>query len=512
MSSNRTIAKNTLFLYFRMMLVMAVGLYTSRIVLKELGISDYGIYSLVGGFVALFSFLNVAMSSATQRFLTFEIGTDDFIQLKKTFSGSLTIHFLIAVLILVVAETVGLWYVNYMMVFPENRAFAVNIVYQFSVVATLIGIIQVPYDALIIAKERMNVYAYIGIVEVLLKLGIVFMLIYFGSDKLITYAVLTFLVALGIFLFYRFYCRAHYKESRYHFHRDKKIYRGLIGFSGWSLLGSASYIGKEQGYNVLLNLFFGTAINAAYGVMSMVKNVVTSFITNFQMASNPQIVKQYASDEHEGMFHLINQTSKFSFFLSVLIVSPIFININYVLGLWLVTVPPDSGILIRIALLIVLIDSVFAPISIGVGATGNIKWFQIIVSGLNLLNLPVSYLLLKFGVFKEVQTVMYVWLAISILSAFPKLLIFKKLANFDLKSFLQEVILNIAIISIICMAIGYLILRFLEVNNFITFAFSSGMYVVLIAVAILIIGMSRSERVLIRTEILKRVWKRNYGR
>lgn len=510
MSKNKTIVKNTFFLYFRMLLVMGISVYTSRVVLQELGVSDYGSYSLVGGFISLFGFLNAAMSSATQRYLTFDIGKNDSEKLQKTFSATLTIHIGIALLVLLLAETVGLWYINCKMVFPIERMFAVNFVFQFSIFTSLLGIIQVPYNALIIAHERMSIYSYVGIVEVVLKLLIVFILVYLDSDKLITYSVLTFVVALSIRLFYQWYCRKHFNESHYLFYYDKVYYKELISYSSWSLLGGMSFLSKEQGSNVLLNFFFGTLVNAAYGIMSIVKNMITSFISSFQLASNPQIIKYYANNELKEMFHLIHQTSKFSFYLSLIIILPLYINIDFILKIWIVTIPPSTENLIRLSLLCVLVDSISGPILVGVTATGKVRWYHIIVSGLNLLNLPISYVLLKLELFKEPEIIMYGWFFISTLSILFRLIIFNRLIGFGIKDFLNKVILKIMYVSFLSATVIVVLSSSLFVNSIGSLIGSTLIYVLIISLVILIVGINKNEQILIFRTMKEKVLKNKY--
>lgn len=507
MSKNKTIVKNTFFLYFRMLLVMGISIYTSRIVLQELGVSDYGIYSLVGGFISLFGILNVAMSSATQRYLTFDIGKNDSEKLQKTFNATLTIHFGIALLVFLLAETAGLWYVNYKMVFPTERTFAVNFVYQFSIAASLIGIIQVPYNAMIVSHERMSIYAYVGIAEVVLKLLIVLLLVYLGSDKLITYSILTFSVALGIRLFYQWYCRKHFKESHYRFYYDKDYYRELISYTSWSLLGGMSFLGKEQGNNVLLNLFFGTLVNAAYGIMGIVKNVITSFISSFQLASNPQIIKHYANNELKEMFQLINQTSKFSFYLSLILVLPLYFNIDFILKEWIDTIPPNTEDLIRVALMCVLVDSISGPILVGVTATGKVKWYHIIISGLNMLNLPISYIFLKLELFKEPEIIMYVWFFISVISSVFRLIIFNRLIGFGIKDFLSNVILKIISVTFLSVAVIVVLSNFVIVNSIGYLLGTTFIYVLIISLVILMVGITKNEQLMILRTIKEKVLK-----
>lgn len=362
MSTNKTIAKNTLFLYFRMLLIMGVSLYTSRVVLRELGVSDYGIYSLVGGFIALFGFLNTAMSTATQRYLTFDLGSNDVERLQKTFSATLTIHIGIALLVLLLAETIGLWYVNCKMIFPVERTFAVNIVYQFSIATSLLTIIQVPYNALIIARERMSVYAYVSIVEVFLKLGLVFLLVFFNSDKLIMYAILTFILALGIRLFYQFYCRKHYKESHYKFYWDKVYYKELISYSSWNLLGQSANLLSTQGISVLFNLFFGATINATISIANQVNAAVYGFVSNFQLAFNPQITKTFAKNDLITHKKLLLTSSKLSLVIMSVLASPILLFTKSLLELWLGSNLPEYVVqFVQIVLLYSLIDALSGP-------------------------------------------------------------------------------------------------------------------------------------------------------
>ena len=494
MSANKTIAKNTLFLYFRMLLVMGVSLYTSRIVLRELGISDYGIYSVVGGFVALFGFLNSAMSGATQRYLTFDLGKNDLESLKKTFSTTLTIHFGIAILVLFVAETFGLWYINNKMVYPPERSFAINVVYQFSIVSALLSVIQVPYNALIVARERMNIYAYVSIFEVVFKLLAVFLLVYFGNDKLIMYAVFMFIIALGIRLFYQFYCRKHYKESHYQFQWNKERYKELIQYSSWNLFGNMAVVAKGQGNNMVLNLFFGTTVNAAFGIMQLVNGAISSFIRSFQTASNPQIIKQYAQGEIHSVQKLINQTAKFSYYLSLLLIAPFYINIDFILKLWLKTPPEFSAILTKIALLCLMVDSISGPIMTAVTATGKIKTYHLFIGFLNFLNLPLSYFLLKYRIFNSPEIILYIWLVISIVSLFIRLYFLNKYMAFDVKKFILNVLFPLIFISLICILIGLTIIQMITVSSFITLACQSILYGVLMIFIIFLFGTEASER------------------
>ncbi|WP_289024194.1 MATE family efflux transporter [uncultured Salegentibacter sp.] len=454
MSSSKAIAKNTLFLYFRMFLVMGVALYMSRIVLEQLGVSDYGIYSLVGGIVALFGFLNSSMSSATQRYLAFDLGKRDEERLQKTFSATLTIHIAIAILILIIAETIGLWYVNFKVVLPPDRLFAANVVYQFSVLTALVGIIQVPYDALIIAYEKMNVYAYISIVEVMLKLVLVFSLVVYGGDKLIAYAVMMFLVSLIIRLAYQLYCRRNYSASKYKFEYDRIYYKELIGYSGWNLFGGVASVSRGQGINIVLNLFFGTVVNAAYGLTLQVQSAVNQFVINFQKAVNPKIIKNYSEGNSEQMHKLIIQSSKFSFLLMFLLVAPILFNTEFILNLWLKKPPKFTVIFVQLSLVSILIDSISYSFRTGIQATGNIKGYQATVGIIQILSIPISLIWLYLG--GQPEAVFYSIIVVTFLSLLSRIYFVKKQLRINLHHFFTQVLGRIFFISALAYSFTHL--------------------------------------------------------
>ena len=396
--NNKRIAKNTLMLYVKMGVMMLVQLYTSRIVLQTLGVDDFGIYNVVGGVVVLFSFLNAAMSSATQRFLNFELGKKDLVQVGRVFSMSMTVHFVIAGTVLILAETVGLWLLNSELNIPAERMLAANWVYQFSVASTLLGILLVPYNATIIAYERMAFYAWTSILKALLLLGIVYLLVIGNTDKLILYAGLVFAVNALMQVVYVVYCRRAFPQTAiYKPFRDKKLFRELISFSGWSLFGGVADMCNSQGINMVMNIFCGVAVNAAMGIANQVNAAVYQFVSNFQIAFNPQLVKSYASNERERFISLIFRTSKFSFFLTFFLVLPICLNIDFILKLWLGDVPAYTAEFVQLTLAYSLISSLSAPLWMSVQATGEIRNYQLIVSFLILINLPLAYAVLKLG-------------------------------------------------------------------------------------------------------------------
>lgn len=501
-TDNKKIAKNTLFLYIRMFLSMGVSLYTSRIVLIMLGVEDYGIYSIVGGIVTLFSFFNSAMTSATQRFLAFDIGKNDIGQLKKTFNATLNIHLGIAVLVFLLAETAGLWFVNYKLNLPIERMTAVNWVYQFSVFTFLFGIIQVPYDALIVARERMNIYAYMSIIEVFLKLSVVYLLVVFELDKLVLYAGLLFLVSFIVRMIHKMYCKIYFEESKYQFYFERGLYKKLISFSGWSLFGNLAAVARGQGSNILLNIFFGTVLNAAYGVSMQVQSAVQVFVFNFQMAVNPQIIKQYSAGNKEQCLNLIFQSAKFSYFLMFIIACPIVYNVDFILEIWLKNPPKHTSVFVILCLINILIDCISGPLMIGAQATGNIKWYQITLGSFIFLCLPISYLLLK--IYNNPTIIFIVIITINAISLFGRLLFLKFLIDLNIQSFIINVLSKILIITAIILVLHHFI--FISIQNSYTYFFTKSIFLTIINLtSIYFIGLTNGERSFILSFIKKKV-------
>lgn len=473
---------------------MVVSLYTSRVILNTLGFEDYGIYNVVGGVVSMFTFFNSAMSSATQRFLSYEIGRGDFVQLRKTFNATKIIHIGIAVLIFILAETVGLWFVKTYLVIPAERLEAAIWVYHFSVLSFMVSVIQVPYNATIIAHERMNVYAYVSIIEVTLKLLIVFMLTWITFDKLKIYGILYFCVVFIIAAIYRLYTRRNFQESRFKVVKDKKLYKTLISYSGWNLFGNIASVAKGQGVNILLNIFFGPVVNAARGIAMQVQTAVNSFVTNFQMAVNPQIIKSYASEEREYMTSLVIRSSKFSFYLLLLLSLPIIIEIDQILKFWLKTVPDYSSIFTILVLVIVLIDCVSGPLMTAIQATGKIKVYQSVVGSLLILILPISYFFLKQGYSPEIT--LYVNIVISIVALFFRLYLVWKLLEFPVLRFAKEIILKNIIIVLLSLSLPLFIRYFME-ENLIRLIVIVFVTLIWNATIIFVIGLLKSEKAIV---------------
>jgi O-antigen/teichoic acid export membrane protein len=396
--TNRRIAKNTFLLYCRMLISTVISLYTSRIILETLGAEDFGIYGVVGSITAIFIYVNSSMSGATSRFLTFELGKQNIDKLKKTFSVALTIHILIAILIFILGETIGLWFFENKLVVPAGRMDTARWVYQLSIIGAIITVTQVPYNASIIAHEQMQVYAYIEIGKSFLNLGIVFLLKIRNFDRLILYAILFLCVSAIISLVYRIYCVHHYLECNYKFCWDTKIIKPMLAFSSWNLYISFGSSVRTQGVNILLNMFFGAVLNAAYGIAMQVQHAMLAFAYNFLNAIRPQIIKQYVGKKIDKMLHLLYNGSKFSFLLVLLLAIPLIIENHFILSIWLKEAPDYSVVFCQLVLVNCLLYSMSAIVEIAIHATGKIKKYSIFTGSVYLLVLPISGFLMKMNV------------------------------------------------------------------------------------------------------------------
>lgn len=397
-SENKRIAKNTGFLYIRLVLVMLASLYMSRVVLKTLGIVDYGLYNVIGGVVTMLAFLNNCASASTSRFLTFSLGKNKDYKYNDIFCTAFSIHFLLAILIVIVAETVGLWYIYNKMVFPPDRLNAVLWVYHISVLNILVSFTQVPYNASLISHEKMDIYAYTGLYEAFAKLLVAYLLFLSPVDKLITYAILLFGVTVSLSFFYRWYCRKEFNEKcRLHLFFNKDIFRKMISYSGWDLIGNFSSVARSEGVNLILNLFCGPAVNAARAVAYQAEAALYQFTSNFLQASRPVIIKLYASKEIDRMLNLLYNTGKFAFLLFSCLAIPIALESDTILKLWLVTPPFYASIFLSIILLNYMVISLTNTVNIGVYATGDVKRLNIYAGSKIFLELPIIYVLMKAG-------------------------------------------------------------------------------------------------------------------
>ena len=396
-SGNKTIAKNTFFLYVRMLFVMLVTLYTSRVILQVLGIDDYGLYQTVGGVVGFLAFISNALAGATSRFITFALGRGDKKELESTFSTTLTTHILIGLGIILLAETLGLWYVYEKMVIPEERFKVALIVYHVSIVTAFISIIQVPFNAQVIAHERMSIFAYIGIYEAVSKLGIVYLLSIGNWDKLVLYAVLLLLISVSIFAFYVHYCRRYFSETVFLLNIDKKQFKGIFGFSGWSLFANGAIALSNQGILLLLNLFFAPAVVTARSISLQVSNVAALFVQNFRTAANPQIVKRYASGDLQGSKILLLESTKFSYYLMLIIALPLFLLTEPLLDLWLVEVPEYTVIFLQIVVVQSLFQVFDTSFYTALYAKGRIRENALLSPTVMFICFPIIYFFFKAG-------------------------------------------------------------------------------------------------------------------
>lgn len=396
-TSNKTIAKNTLFLYFRMMFTMIVSLYTSRVILQVLGIADYGIYQAVGGIVGFLSFINGALSTATSRFLTFELGAGDFDKLRRTFSTTLTIHIGLAILIVLLAETVGLWFLYNEMVIPPDRMDAAVFVFHISILTAVFTLTQVPYNASFIAHERMSVFAYVSIFEVTAKLLIVYLLKLGDFDKLKFYAILLFVVQVGLMLFYRIYCAKQFTETKYKFIYDKSILKSIAGFSGWSLFASGAIALNSQGILLLINMFFNPTVVAARAISIQVNMAINQFVNNFRTAVNPQIVKRYSAGDIQGSQKLLLESTKYSYYMMFLLCFPICLLARPILDLWLGVVPEYTVIFLQLILIQSLFQVFDTSFYTALYAKGQLRENALISPALGFLMFPIVYILFKLG-------------------------------------------------------------------------------------------------------------------
>ena len=447
MSNTSRIAKNTLALYFRQILIMLVSLYTVRVVLNTLGAEDYGIFNVVAGVVVLFSFVNNAMATSVQRFLNFYLGKNDTEKTRNVYSASLVIHGIICLIFVVLAETVGLWFVNAKLNIPTGRSNAAFWCYQTAVITTLANIMRVPYNAVIIAYEKMSFFAGLSIVEAVLKLSVVFLLKITHLDKLVFYSFLLAGVSFIILAIYKFYCNKKFEIAHYRKNQDKGLGKELVSFSGWSLFGAVANVANTQGTNIVLNIFTNVTVNAAMGIANQVNAAVYSFVSNFQTAFNPQLVKSYAAGEKEEFQRLIFRTSKFSFLLLWLIVLPLSLNLKTVLTLWLKNVPDYSVGFVQLILICSLVDCMTYPIAVAVQATGNIKFYQIIISCFIFANLPLSILFLFWGM--SPYSVLFIRFFLCLLILVFRVAYLNFSQSFPVKNFIFQVLLKCAVIVVL---------------------------------------------------------------
>ena len=454
-SDNKRIFKNTIALYIRQMFVLFVSLYTSRVVLEVLGVVDFGIYNVVAGIVGMMAFFNGMMGAATSRFFTFGLGKGDADYLKKVVGTTFLIYLIFIVLVLVLAETVGVWLLENKLVIPPERMNAARIIYQFSIGAFLSSLISVPFVSMITAHESMKIYAYVGILEVLLKLGVVFGISYVAYDRLATYGFLMMVSSLVVLAIYFVYCRRNYAECRVRLCYEKSLFGEILSYSGWSLFGACVGIARGAITNILLNMFFGPVVNAARAVSNQVSNGVSSFSNSFFNAVRPQIIKNYASDNLQRMTFLMEQSAKGAYFLMFLFALPIILETPYILNLWLKNPPDGAVIFSQLVLVELLIDSINLPIITAANATGKIKLYQSVVGGILLLCAPFSYVVLKLGA--PAYSVMIVLIATVVMGTVARLYLTTRILDFKPFKFLKEVLPSVLLVTMLSTAFSYFV-------------------------------------------------------
>ena len=476
---------------------MLVTLYTTRVVLNVLGETNYGIYNIIGGVVVLFAFLNNAMSGATQRYLSFALGKNDFNLYNRYYSASLMSYIVLAIVIVILAETLGLWFVNARLTIPSGRMNAANVVYQFTILTFVINLFKIPFEAAVISHERMSFYAYLSIVDVILRLCLVFLLIVLPGDKLIDYAALMMIIPLGITLSFAFFCT---KKLGCKFIGiiDKNLLKDLFSFSGWTLLGGLANVAARQGGNILINIFYGVTVNAAFGIANQVSSAVTSLVGSFQTAFRPQIIKLYASEQKEELDKLIFRTSAWSYYLMLVIMLPISFNLSDILSMWLVEVPQYCNVFIILLFVYCMIDALQAPLITNITATANIKVYQIWLSAILILNLPISYLFFINGWPPYFFFIVYATL--NLITAIIRTLYAKSFINFPASLYTRKVIFKIAIVTVVALTFSWPI-NFLIPDFKFSFLLSCMIIFILTSGVIYVLGFEKHERDLLNNVI-----------
>ena len=501
-SNNARIAKNTLFLYLRMLLVLVVNLFTVRVVLQALGAEDYGLFNVVGGVVTMFSFLTGTLSSASLRFFSYSIGKNDKETLKKYFSTTFWCYVIFGVVILILAETIGLWFVQNKLTIPEDRFDAALWVYQLAILSFIFRILSVPYNSLLLSHEHMHVYAYVGIVEVLLKLVIAFLLLKMAGDKLIIYAILMCFSTGSITLFYCLYDRFKFEESRIMMRLESHSFKEILGYSGWSMVGAVSGVCRVQGINIILNMFFGPTVNAARAVASQVEHAIGGFVTNFYNAVRPQITKYYSSDNKPEMMKLVFRSSRFSFYLMLFLSLPVLFEAPFILSVWLGKVPDYTVIFTRLVITYSLLETLSHPLQTRIAATGKIKWTQITTGGLLILNLPISWAFLKMGY--PPQTTMYVSIAISVFAQLTRICFSRKLAGMSVRKYIEFVVLPVVLVTALSLILPFSICYFVE-PGVVRFFVLSILTCLSTGGIILFCGMTKAERMKITSTATSKI-------
>jgi O-antigen/teichoic acid export membrane protein len=489
-------------LYVRMLVLMLVGLYTSRVVLEALGETDFGIYSVVGGVVAMCTIISGALNSAVQRFITFEMGKGPDAQLNKVYSTAVTIQLILAAIIVIIAEPAGLWFIRNEMTISPDRIPAAEWVLHFSLLAFVINLMSVPQMASITAHEKMSAYAYIGILDGLLRLGTALLIMHSGGERLIQYAALMAVTVMIVRAAYSIYCRRHFEECRYRPIFDKKLIGEMFAFAGWNFVGVTSGVLRDQGGNILVNLFSGPAVNAARGMAVQLNGAVQGFVTNFMTAVNPQITKSYAAGENAYMFSLVRRSSRLSFYLLLMLVLPLILNTETVLSIWLKDVPDHTTFFVQLFLIFALSESLSNPMITAMLATGKIRNYQLVVGSIQLLNIPISYVFLRMGAHPEVTV--KVAIVLSQICLIARLVMLSRATGFPVGEFMSKVYTKAVLMVLPCAASVPVLFELIKPSGLYGAVASCLLCVLWTALTIYIIGMSRDERNMAKGLLLKR--------
>lgn len=499
-TDNKRLAKNTLLLYLRMFVMMGISLFTSRVILGTLGVSDYGVYNVVAGAIMMVGFIKSSFASASSRFITISIGKGDSDEMKLTFGGIMAIQCLLAFFIVILAETLGLWFVKTQLVIPEGRLFAALVVYQFSVISCIVNIVKIPYNAEIIAHEKMSAFAYISILDAILKLFVAYSLFITPYDKLIIYGLLLLLVDIIDFTIYYFYCINKFNETRGRIKVNRALSKEVMKYTSWTLTGAVTNMTCNQGINFLLNIFFGPVVNAARGIAFQVQMVIQNFATNFQTALNPQIVKCYANSDYGRISQLVSLGTKFSFYLLLLVSMPVLLKIDFLLSIWLVEVPKYTNTFIILLLIINLIHSALAnPLIFAINATGDIKAFQI-AEGICLISIiPISYFLFKFYDLSPIA-IFYVYIIVESITQIVRMIIVIPKAKLDVTSYFKDTLLPICLVLLIVVPSSILV-NLINTDTWLNLFLVSLIEIIIVGGAVFLVGLSKEERIIILSKL-----------
>lgn len=503
-TNNQKLAKNTVFLYIRMIVVMLITFFSTRILLSTLGIDDFGIYNVVCGFVTMFSFLNTSMANGVQRFYSFAIGKNDPKSISKIFTLAAIIQLIIAIIIIVIVETVGIWYLYNKMNISANRVFAAFWVFQNALLSLFFVILTVPYNGAVMAYEKMNFYAIVSIIDAILKLVVVFILPYCGIDKLICYGLLISVISILDFLFNFFYCKRHFPQIKFVKHIDRGLLPSMISFSGWNIFGSLAHMGKIQGVNLVLNAFWGTVVNTAFGISAQISNAVSSLTAGFVTALRPQMIKSFAAGDLDYTMKLLYSASKLTFFLVLIIAVPIFEEISSILDFWLGVgkYPEMTIVFCKLTILTVLFDSFATPLSIIVHASGKMRTFQIVCSLVVISVVPLSYIVAKL--WNDAAIVISIGLFTTILAQLVRLLLIKNIIKFSILSYCVKVFIPTTIVFLLSCIAALLVNRIsIENLEFWGVLMKIGLNVIVCFIVIYIIGLSKTEKNIVKSFIKK---------